>query len=113
MSDHLRSRIALQQFTGPAGVVNVDVGEQDIVEALDLQPFQLFQQYRDRRKGTGVDDEAEILIAIKPAADELPETDQRGLIQIDAGEAVTHLYLLPAAGSRRTPLAAHRPLLPV
>ena len=76
-------------------MVDVDVGQQDVVEAFDAEAAQFADQVRDGGERPGVDEEGEPLPPVEPGADELAEAFEGRITSYNV--CYTKLLRRPAA----------------
>jgi hypothetical protein len=65
-------------------MIDVNMGEEDVVEAFHPQATQFGKESWDGRKRAGIDEEGSLLPPNEPGADELTESLEGRLVEIDA-----------------------------
>ena len=74
MTDDLRVRVVLQQQSGTACVVNMDMSQENVIYLLDPTRCQGIQKDGNRRSGAGIYNDRTITVNKYPAADKIPES---------------------------------------
>jgi hypothetical protein len=69
-------------------MIDVDVGQQYIVDAYDTVPTQFTNQMGDGRQWSRVDEKGEAVPTVVPGADEFAETIECPEVEVDADEVV-------------------------
>jgi len=90
----------LQKLTRSSGVIEVNVGEKDMVDPVDSGLFQPLHEVRDGGSRSRVYEKRHPVDPIEPCADELPEPLE-GLIDIDQVKVVANLLNGNRSYSRR------------
>ena len=88
MTEYHRPGKLPQQGTGATGVVDVDVGEQHVVEPLHPLAAQLRAEAGNGGKGAGIDEQSKTVTPVEPGADERAESFEGRQVEIDAAEVV-------------------------
>jgi hypothetical protein len=91
MADNLRPRIILQQQPRAAGMIDMNMGEQDSVYPGDAHILQHFVQYGISAPGSGIDKNRRPALPVKPGADE-PAEPFPGKIKVNEGKILV-VYL--------------------
>jgi hypothetical protein len=84
MADDLCFGEFLQKRTGSAGMIDMDMGKEDVVEPLNPAAPEFGNKVRNGRERTGIDQQGETLATVEPGADELAKAGQSRLIEVDA-----------------------------
>ncbi len=67
-------------------MIDMDMGQEDVVEPLDLFLLELGKEVRNCRQGSRIDQKGQFFTLIEPAADELAKALERWLVKVDAAE---------------------------
>ena len=95
MADHLRLGKGSKEGTAPTGLIDVDMGEEDLVKLLYPKTPQFGQEVWKRREGAGIDEKGQAIVAIKPGTDKFSKARLGGQIEVNADRLlVRHVSLL-------------------
>ena len=87
VADHLGPGIGFQQLRHASPVVEMDVGQEDQVQAIDMKLPEGLCQLRDGACRAGIDEDVRLPRPEKPARDETAEP-RAGLLEVNQGEAL-------------------------
>jgi hypothetical protein len=97
VADHLGPGIGFQQFRHASPVIEVDVGQEDQVQAIDMKLPEGFCQLQDGACRAGIDEDVRLPRPEKPARDETAEP-RVGLLEVNQGKALTGCDLFHGLG---------------
>jgi hypothetical protein len=89
MADHLRFGKGGKEGTAAAGMIDMDMGEEDIINPFHPEMSKFGQEVRKRRQGAGIDEKSQFAVVVKPGTDKFTKTRLGGEVEIDTDRLLT------------------------
>jgi hypothetical protein len=82
VADHLSVRIVAQQLSGSPRMINVDVGQEDVIEVFHSKVLKGIEENGERRKGPRIHNKRLMRVGVDPGIDKGAKSLEVVLIQI-------------------------------